>query len=447
MLHGRDATPSEVRFLAAHDAKPAPADAAGKLTLHVFGRTNNAYRWAGEADVFEAIEAVKKSYPVDDQRVVLRGFSMGGAGAWHLGLHHPALWSSVEAGAGFTETKKYAKLGDVPPYVDKALHIYDSVDYALNAFNVPIAGYGGEDDPQLQASTNIVEALKALGLHPQDRRPRHPRRGDRLPPRRRRQDRPQGRPRQRQAPERLPRRARQGRGRTSTPKRIRFVTYTVKYGRAAWLSVEQLKEHYRRAEVDAEIKGDRVDRPQGRERRRARRRPARGREDRLRRARSSRSKAPCKGLLPERLLPPRRRGRGGWRQLDYNESRAFEENADRGKRRGLQGPIDDAFTGPFLCVRGTGDALERRRPTAGPTARLDQFVKDWAVYFRGDVRVKNDTAGDRRGHRGHHLILFGDPGSNRLIARVLKGLPLTWTAHRVDARRRDLLRRRPTPPS
>jgi hypothetical protein len=26
----------------------------------------------------------------------------------------------------------------------------------------------------------------------------------------------------------------------------------------------------------------------------------------------------------------------------------------------------------------------------------------------------------------HHLILFGDPGSNSVLARVLKGLPIEW---------------------
>ncbi|MEA2632097.1 MAG: hypothetical protein QOE66_2316, partial [Chloroflexota bacterium] len=114
VLHGRGATLNEARFIASHDGKPAPADAGGKITLHVFGRTNNAYRWAGEADVFEAIDAVKRSYKIDERRIVLRGFSMGGAGAWHLGLHHPNLWSSVEAGAGFTETKDYANLGALP---------------------------------------------------------------------------------------------------------------------------------------------------------------------------------------------------------------------------------------------------------------------------------------------------------------------------------------------
>ena len=37
--------------------------------------------------------------------------------------------------------------------------------------------------------------------------------------------------------------------------RIRFVTYTVKYGKAAWLSVELLRADYKRTEVDAEIEG------------------------------------------------------------------------------------------------------------------------------------------------------------------------------------------------
>ncbi len=120
VLHGRDARITEVRFFDAHDGKPAPAGSTG-LVLHVFGRGNNAYRWSGEADVYEAIDAVKRNYRVDERRIVLRGFSMGGAGAWHLGLHDPSRWSSVEAGAGFTETIEYAKLRDPSEVVRKGL--------------------------------------------------------------------------------------------------------------------------------------------------------------------------------------------------------------------------------------------------------------------------------------------------------------------------------------
>ena len=100
VLHGRNDGMNEARFINSHLKKKVPADRP-YLTLHVFGRGNNAYRWAGETDIFEAIEAVRRNYKVDDDRVVLRGFSMGGAGAWHIGLHVPSLWSSVEAGAGF----------------------------------------------------------------------------------------------------------------------------------------------------------------------------------------------------------------------------------------------------------------------------------------------------------------------------------------------------------
>ena len=425
VLHGRDATISEVRFLNRHDGKAVPknASAEGKLTLHVFGRGNNAYRWAGETDVFEAIEAVKRNYPVDDRRVVLRGFSMGGAGAWHLGLHHPSLWSSVEAGAGFTETTTYAKLKNPPAYQQKALPIYDSVAAALNAFDVPIAGYGGEDDPQLTASTHIVEALQGLGfvmkteglitrgegidfLRVVGARTKH-----------------QIDPPSAQILNAF-HDAHAVQGVNLNPKRIRLVTYTVKYGKAAWLSVELLREHYRRAEVDAEIQGDRVvvskaenvavlavERHAG--------------ESIVIEGQTFDLEPAVKGLLPNVYF--RRHDIGGWRQLDYNESRAFEENADHDKKRGLQGPIDDAFCGPFLCVRATGTAWSS---AAGrwTSSRLETFAADWATGMRGDLPVKNDDEVTAADVADRHLILFGDPGSNRWIARIVKHLPtLTWT--------------------
>ena len=110
VLHGRAAQMNEVSFLFSHDsAKPLPADQQ-QIVLEVFGRINNAYRWAGETDVFEALESVRKRYNIDPDRIVLRGFSMGGAGAWHIGLQHPDEWAAFEAGAGFVETIKYAKL-------------------------------------------------------------------------------------------------------------------------------------------------------------------------------------------------------------------------------------------------------------------------------------------------------------------------------------------------
>jgi hypothetical protein len=97
-----------------------------------------------------------------------------------------------------------------------------------------------------------------------------------------------------------------------------------------------------------------------------------------------------------------------------------------GKRPGLQGPIDDAFTAPFLCVRGTGAAWDPA-VKAWSEATLKRFSSEWSRYFRGALPVKDDTAVTEEDARRFNLILFGDPGTNSWIARVLPRLPVRWT--------------------
>ncbi len=48
--------------------------------------------------------------------------------------------------------------------------------------------------------------------------------------------------------------------------------------------------------------------------------------------------------------------------------------------------------------------------------------------MRGDLRIIDDTALTDDDAETSHLILFGDPGSNRVIAQLLPDLPLAWTA-------------------
>jgi hypothetical protein len=100
------------------------------------------------------------------------------------------------------------------------------------------------------------------------------------------------------------------------------------------------------------------------------------------------------------------------------------------KMEGLQGPIDDAFTGPFLCVRGTRppwhDATERYAE-----GDLQRFQNEWSKYFRGELPVKDDLDVTPHDIATSNLILFGDPASNSLIEQVLPGLPLKWTKEQI----------------
>jgi hypothetical protein len=100
------------------------------------------------------------------------------------------------------------------------------------------------------------------------------------------------------------------------------------------------------------------------------------------------------------------------------------------KTQNLTGPIDDAFTESFLCVRGTG------KPWHDATGQyaagnLERFRAEWGKFFRGDLPVKDDSAVTPEDIASRHLVLFGDPASNSLIAQVADALPLTWTKDQI----------------
>jgi hypothetical protein len=103
---------------------------------------------------------------------------------------------------------------------------------------------------------------------------------------------------------------------------------------------------------------------------------------------------------------------------------------------GLQGPIDDAFTGPFLCVRGTGKAWNEAVEEHA-RASLERFREEWARYMRGTLPIKDDTDVTAEDIATKHLILFGDPGSNSLIEQVLPRLPLVWTEKTITFAGKD----------
>ena len=136
---------------------------AGQFQLEVFARGNNANHWAGEVDVFESTAAVQRRFKIDDSRLVLRGFSLGGAGAWHLALHHPDRWVAAEIGAG-TWPRRYLMMNEFPAHQRPTLRIWENMtEWALNAFNIPIAGHDGDSDPQVASIPRPPEGEPTRG--------------------------------------------------------------------------------------------------------------------------------------------------------------------------------------------------------------------------------------------------------------------------------------------
>ncbi len=408
-LHGRAATMNEVNFITRYEDKPLPKDQTW-IQLDVFGRTNNAFRFAGETDVFEAIADVRLRYPIDDKRITLWGFSMGGAGAWHLGVHHPSDWASVGAGAGFVDFYKYQKRKEkLPSYQDKTLTIYDAVDYAMNAADVPIITYGGEIDPQLAAGKTMVAAAEKVNVkipliigkgmghkfNPESQKKFMAFHAEHN---------------------------KQGRPAYPGAKKIRFTTYTLKYNTCDWLTISEMNFLYQPATVESELTKDGVLKLSTKnvamlaiDREVAEQIEIDGDKLVLQSA--------AEGLLPNVYYE---KGREGWFVLSYNESRRYMANPNTNKRHNLQGPIDDAFMEPFVCIQGTGTPwVQEQHAWADWT--LARFDREFDKWMRGKIPIIKNEELTEKMIEDKNLILFGDPGSNKVLAKVLAKLPIEWT--------------------
>jgi dienelactone hydrolase len=406
VLHGsqRPAGSSELRFIRRFDdgdeGGKAPPD-VDYLELHPLGRVENGYRWAGETDVFEAIEAVCRRYAVDRDRVVLRGMSMGASGTWHLGLKHPDRFVALGPYCGYVDTHRFSespmpnfvKVGALPPHQEKGLRMLDAIDYAANAGVVPAIACMGEKDPFFQAHVIMAEAMEREGLKMVNLI--SPGTGHTIDP-----------ATHKEQMRRIGEFA--SKGRDVDPRRLRFVTWTLKYGRCFWIDLRGLREHYARAEIEARVADDGGVEVNASDNvtRFALLRP-------LSRLRVNGVDVP----LPEKRDVEVERHEGAWR---------MSTTPSDGKRPGLQGPVDDAFTRRFLCVRGTGPAWH---PAVGAwaDAALRRFASEWRRFFRGDPRIKDDTAVTEADLRESNLILFGDPGSNAWIAKAIPKLPIRWS--------------------
>jgi pimeloyl-ACP methyl ester carboxylesterase len=433
-LHGRQGNTTESEFIF-NQQRPRPGNPPvadqGQIQLDLFGRINGAgWHWAGEADVFEGIAAVEKRFRIDERRILLRGFSMGGEGAWHIALHHPDRFAAAEIGAGTWSRR--SQMPGLQPYQYAGLKIWENMEeWALNGFNLPIAAHDGDHDTQIASLPGLPPGEPTRGQLESSLRARAQleREGFQA----------EGEPdflRMKGTPDlflislntghgasplvrqRLDSFLREwgDRGETS-PDHIRFVTYTTRYNRDYWISVEELDQHYQRAEVDArrsddrasfDIKSRNVARLALRETGHARVIRINGQTLRVR---------PGPEVVLEKMGGVWKPGRGGRR-------------AGLHKTHALQGPIDDAFLDPFLLVRPTGTPWHEsvNQQALRTLARFDRL---WAKYFRGHPYIKDDRDVTSADMAEYHIVLFGDPGSNRLTARLLPKLPVKWSRDAV----------------
>jgi predicted esterase len=410
--HGRGDTLSELAFMADRMKKPGQFPSVDNFVLHPYGRYCNATKFAGEIDVFESLNAARRDYRIDNDRIVNAGFSMGGASAWHLGVHHAGLWAASHSGAGFAETAEYAGVFAAgkapPPWWEQILwRWYDATVCAANLSNSPMFAYHGSEDKQGQATEIMRRFAETEGVKFEEFV------GPGV-----------GHKYEQKTKEAIISRVSTAVARGRQPGgEVRFVTYTLRYPEMKWVRVEGMERHWERAEITAKVEKDaivatttnitavRFTSPFG--------------------GNASPGAGIMQVVLDGQKLP------AAWKS---SGARFFKKDGkwtvgvpDSGLRKehGLTGPVDDAFMSPFLFVKPTGTALS---PALDAWSRreFEHASKQWRGIFRGDAPVKADKDITDADIAGHSLVLWGDPSSNAVLRRVLDKLPLTWSKDALE---------------
>ena len=411
-LHGRGDKVSEVKFL--HDRQTSPGQVAPPwaIVLHPYGRYCNAFKFAGEVDVFESIRHVQEQYKIDPNRIILWGFSMGGAGCWHLGAHHPDRWAAVSPGAGFADTARYQNIQpeNYPPTYEQTLWgLFDAPNYVRNLFNVPVVAYSGELDKQKQAADLMAEAYQGHGhelkhlIGPGVEHKYHP---DTL----------------KNLTNKL--HALAEIGRIQFPKSVALQTRTLRYNRSFWVEALGLEEHWQDSRVDAQL------------------------------LTNQRLAVTTKNVSGLKLVWPGEEAQGREIHIDsqvisvpdnapvhatlilelYNDHWRVNDRFARGsawvKKPGLQGPIDDVFMEPFLVVLPSGKC-QNPQVQAWVEGELAHFQDRWRRLFRADLPTKQDKDITFEDQLKYHLILWGDRASNQLIAQTADRSPIAWNEKEI----------------
>ena len=401
-LHGRDNQLTELKFLNDRQRSYGEFAPSETFVLHPYGRYCNAFKFAGERDVFEAIDHVRKFYPIDDRRITIRGFSMGGAGAWHLAAHFPGFWAAAAPGAGFAETAEYTQIlkRATPPWWERLLwNWYDATASAANFNNCPVIAYSGELDKQRQAADLMAKALEREGLElkhligPQTEHKYEPGTKQRL---------------EKEFS------AVVAAGKPALPAHVHLTTYTLRYNSNHWIRVEGLENHWQRSDVDAELLPDlgmiRV---------------------------KTRNISALSLLFPEKqtldlaidknLYPAIKVfTKGGGARLEKSGTNwrvVSDDNHSLRKRPGLQGPIDDAFTGRFIML------APGREASAWVHREFSRATNEWRAQFRGVARVKSEAELTPADVAQSHLVIWGAPSNSDLLRQVLRQLPIEWSEH------------------
>lgn len=392
------------------------------------GAAYRQFDWGGvsAAETWAGLEEVKRQYAIDDDRVYLAGYHIGGRGSWQLAMARPDLWAAAAPiFSGIDTSPNYPALRLYPQYAAQAAEVripntnppappvpitdplekslYEQASLVARAENIahlPLRGAYGEDDPHATAERLALQArLAQLGnpvsthyvpgaMHgsPADEF-RDPAFYQWLLAQRRQ----------------------------AYPKMVSFSATGLRDNAAWWVRVDQMASPAGVARITGAVLDGLVTVD----------------TDNVTAmtlcidTRLAPAGTTLKVVVNDQTLPAITVGEKATELhlvcMDGGKWAAGTVPAGQ-KRHGLSGPIDDFQRDRFIFVYGTGGDEATRTALEKRGKRMADWGLGAVFSVKSDVEVTADDLRDA------HLLLIGTPANNSLLAKMADRLPLRWTA-------------------
>lgn len=410
VLHGfNPANPPYIHWWSVDLRHNDNAESQDVIVIEPLGRGNAQYQGFGEHDVLRALDEAKRAFQVDDDRVYLLGESMGGHGTWSVGSRNPDVFAAIAPYFGGWDfrmapvpARGWAGAQPTNAYEQFAEESASSFASAQNLLHVPVYVSHGDADPtvSVEFTRHIVAQLNRWG---------YPVRYEERPG---------------MVHEDLRTRAKVidwllTHRRKTAPKNIRLHAYDLAAAHTNWLSVDQAQRAATAIEVDAEFLEPGILRL------------------------DTANAAVVTLTLPESLAPKEKLSViwNGVRQsvrLANGTTTLSQPNyvaSSLRKLRGLEGPISNIISTPFIIVVGTTSPNASMRALCEMKAKT--LVERWQTWQHTMPRLRHDTDLSDEEKRRFSLILIGGPDANSVARALQEKLPfqIDHDGIAVDGRR------------
>jgi len=413
VLHGYNSrNPKYIHWWSVTNRHNSIAERHGVIVLEPHGRGNTWYNGIGDLDVLKAIQLAKEKFNVDEDRVYLTGYSMGGGGTWHIGARHPELFAAIAPIYGgwdyrvWMDEEELAKLTPRRRFESEGWSSFAQVEALLNT---PIFVNHGDGDKTVNVdhSRYAVRMLQRWGYNV--RYWEHPGKGH-------------GGLGHEDEMMRWFLKHRLNRN----PRHVRVRSARLESARAYWVQVKQQKNPFALIHVDAQVVDRHTIRLNTENVLKISLEPGNeliARNQMVRVIWNGEDVGIC--AFPVQI----RNGEVSRGALTIRLPKFHQLRIGGVKTPQIAGPIDDVQTTPFAIVVGTTSKKPRMHRFCQLSA---EAVRDeWKTQQHTEPRFFLDTEITDEQIRKYSLQLFGGPNENLVTQKLIQHIPLKIEAESI----------------